>query len=300
MRRWNGDVFGKRLLMVGLGGALTLSGAMLAQSPGATDGDTPAAQAPSQPGGHHGQYAGMGHVAGEVTSVAGAVVTVRAEDGSTVQIVTTDNTRVVKANGPVKVSDLHPGDGLMAVGNLDPATHALHAAMVMAEDAAEVKAMRENLGKTYITGRVTAVDLDDAKMTVERPDHVAQTIGLDESTSFKRAVRGERPAGAAGANPNTGEGGSGGGFRGGGGMGAGGIGGPGFDRAFANGESITLADIKVGDSVLGTGALKGGVFVPKQLMDRPRGQRRQGSGAPAAAGAAAPATPPAGTGPDAP
>ena len=31
-------------------------------------------------------------------------------------------------------------------------------------------------------------------------------------------------------------------------------------------ESITLLDVKVGDSVVGQGALKGGVFVPKELM----------------------------------
>ncbi len=50
------------------------------------------------------------------------------------------------------------------------------------------------------------------------------------------------------------------------------------------GESITLADVKVGDSVVGRGALKNGVFVPTELgvMDaaamgqrRRRGQRRR-------------------------
>ena len=33
----------------------------------------------------------------------------------------------------------------------------------------------------------------------------------------------------------------------------------------SGGESITLADVKVGDTIVGPGALKGGVFVPTQL-----------------------------------
>ena len=253
-------------------------------TPGAAQGD--GGQPAGQGGGRRGQYAGMGRVMGEVTEVSGATLTVKAEDGSTVQVVTTDNTRVMKDRGPVKVADLHPGDGLMAVGNLDAGTKTLHAAMVFAEDAAQVKAMRENLGKTYITGRVTAVNLDDAKMTLERADHVAQTIGFDETTSFKRAVRnggsggtggsgGEGAEGGAGANGGRGAGG-GGGF-GGGGMGAMALG-SGIDRAFNTGESITLADIKVGDYVAATGSVKGGTFVPLHLVDSPPGQRRQRNG----------------------
>lgn len=234
--------------------------------------------------GRRGQYAGMGRAAGEITAISGAMLTIKGDDSAT-QIVTTDNTRVMKERGPVKVSDLHVGDGVMAMGNLDAPHHTLHAAVVMAEDAAQVKALRENLGKTYISGRVTAVDLDNAKMTVERPDHVAQTIGFDETTSFKRALRPQR----------TGEGGSGataegsGGGRMGGGLGMMGAG-AGLDQAFTNGESITLADIKIGDRVAGTGSLKGGTFVPAHLLDGPPGQRRA-RGEAGAPGAALPAGP---------
>ena len=311
MRRWHTGVFARGLLVGSLAGALAVS-AHPQQQP-EPDADAPQAQQGQGAAiGPHSRYAGMGRVAGEVTAVAGATLTVKTEDGSSMQVVTTDNTRVMKDRGPVKVSDLHPGDGLMAMGNLDPATHTLHAAMVMAEDAAQVKAMRDNLGKTYITGRVTAIDLDNAKMTVERPDHVAQTIGFDETTSFKRAVRGERPAGgySTGAGGNGGAAGPGGtagsgaagGPRGGGGYGGGmamGANSAALDRAFANGESITLADIKVGDNVVGSGALKAGVFVPVHLLDSPPRQHRPGTGgAPAATGAAG-TQPSAGAGPGA-
>lgn len=219
-----------------------------------------------------GQFAGMQRVAGEVTAVAGANVTVKTEDGSTVTVVTTDNTRLMKGRGvTIKLSDLKTGDGVMAVGNLDAPNKTLHAAMLFATDAAQVAAMRANLGKTYIAGRVTAIDLDNAKMTIERPDHVSQTIGFDESTSFRR----------------------GGGFGRGEGMGAGAVGGAapqagngGAGTAPPQGESITLADIKVGDEVTGTGSVKNGTFTPAQLMVRTPGQRRRraaGEGSPAAA-----------------
>lgn len=282
---------GWRAAVVGVfGGVLCLPGTF-AQVP--ADGS---AQASPQPGGgqgRRGQWAGMDRAMGEVTAVAGGTLTVKTGEGGTLQVVTTDNTRVMKDRGPVKVGDLHVGDGLVAMGILDAPNKTLHAAVVMAEDAAQVKAMRDNLGKTYITGRVTAVDLDNAKMTVMRADHQAQTIGFDETTSFKRAVRGNGGNGGPGGNGSGGEGagepgrGPGGGFGGGGnggmGMGAAALNG-GIDRAFSNGESITLADIKVGDYVAGTGSVKGGTFVPVHLVDTPPGQRRprNGAGAPGA------------------
>ncbi len=269
-------------LVLAAAGSAPLIRAQAPDSPGGAQEGSP-----STPGQHRGggQYAGMGRAGGEVTAVSGNTLTVKGENGHPVTIVTTDNTRIMKDRGPVRASDLHVGDGLMAFGNLDPATGTLHAAMVMATDAAELKTMRENLGKTYITGRVTAINLDDAKMTVERPDHVAQTIGFDESTSFKRAVRGQRGMnGTNGTNGGNGEGRDAGGMGGmgmGGGMGAMASGGAALDRAFANGESITLADIKVGDNVTGTGSVKGGVFVPVRLLESPlRPPRARGAATP--------------------
>lgn len=273
-----------------LAGALVLLGTGAAQNPGAVGG-TPHPQGNGSSSGHRGEYAGMGRVAGEVTAVSGATLTVRTEDGTSVGVVTTDNTRVMRERGPVRVSDLHVGDGLMAMGNLDPGTHTLHAAMVIAEDAAQIKAMKENLGKTYITGRVTAVNLDDARVTVERPDHVAQTIGFDETTSFKRAVRPQR-TGEGGNGQGGGPGWGGGGF--GGGMGMMSANGA-LDQAFNNGESITLADIKVGDRVVGTGSVKGGTFIPQHLLDSPPGQRRPHTGSDPGAPAPMQSGPPPGT-----
>ncbi len=265
-----------RAAAVGLfAGALGLPLAGAQTTPPVDSGNAQGAPGAGQ--GRRGQYAGMGRVMGEVIAVSGSTVTLKTEDGSTAQVVTTDNTRLMKDGATVKVADLHPGDGLMAMGNLDAPNKTLHAAVVMAQDAAQIRAMRENLGKTYITGRVTAVDLDNAKMTVERPDHQAQVIGFDETTSFKKAVRGG--GGGAGGNGSGGEGSGGSGRgNGGGAMGMGGMANGGIDRAFSNGESITLADIKTGDFVAGTGTVKGGTFVPVHLVDTPPGQRRERTG----------------------
>jgi predicted RNA-binding protein len=208
------------------------------------------------------QFAGMQRAGGEITAIAGNKVTVKSTEGDTVQIVTTDNTRIMKGRGvTVKMADLKVGDGVMAAGNLDAPNKTLHAAILFATDAAEVKKLRDNLGKTYIAGKVTAIDLDNAKMTVERPDKVSQTIGFNETTSFKRGGRG-----------------------GGGGFGSGAA----APAAADAGESITLADIKVGDNVHGTGSVKGGTFVPTQLNVSTPGQHRRSNGVAAPAPTAAP------------
>lgn len=216
-----------------------------------------------------GRFAGMQRVGGTVTAVSGADVTIKAEDGTTYQVVTTDNTRVRRGrDAEIKVSDLKPGDGVMAMGNLDAPNKTMHALMVFAIDPEQMKKMEEarkemaaNMGKTLIAGRVTAIDLDNATMTVERPDGVSQTIGFDEGTSFRRGRISMMGAG--------------------GGMGAGAS----ANSADETGESITLADIKVGDRVEGPGAVKNGRFVSKELTVMTPGQgRRRGAEQPEGSG----------------
>ena len=46
------------------------------------------------------------------------------------------------------------------------------------------------MGKTYITGRLTAIDADNLKLTVMRTDNVSQVITVDDGTSFQRGTRG--------------------------------------------------------------------------------------------------------------
>jgi hypothetical protein len=234
-------------------------------------------------------FAGGQMVRGTVTASAADHLTVKTDAGDVYQVAISSNTRLMKERQPVKLADIKAGDGVGAMGVLDPATKTVHAVFVTVVDAEQLKKARENMGKTYITGKVTAIDLDGLKITVERPDGVSQVIAVDENTSFKRGGRGmaamatgagvvEVPAGQGrgnGAGATSGTGGS------------------------MSGESITFADVKVGDSIVGRGGLKNGVFVPTELgvMTGGMGQRRRRTegGAPGAPGTAVPAatTPPA-------
>jgi hypothetical protein len=232
-------------------------------------------------------FAGGQMVRGTVTAAAADHLTVKTEAGEVYQVVFSTNTRVNKDRQLVKVTDIKAGDGVGAMGVLDPATKTVHAVFVGVMDAEQVKKAREGMGKVYITGRVTAIDMDALKLTVLRPDGVTQVIGVDEQTSFKRGGRGmSMLASGAGVTEM--------GPAGGRGSGAGNAAG---DGAGAGGESITLADVKVGDAVAGRGALKNGLFVPTELgvsdaAARRRRRELSGNGAVAApSAAAAPAKP---------
>jgi hypothetical protein len=221
-------------------------------------------------------FAGGQMVRGVVTAAVGDHLTVKTEAGEVFQVVVSANTRVTRDRQPVKVTDIKAGDGVGAMGVLDAATKTVHAVFVGVVDAEQVKKAREGMGKVYITGKVTAIDMDALKLTVMRPDGVSQVIGVDEGTSFKRGGRGMGAmvsgSGVVDAGAVSGDGAAG-----------------------SHTESITFADVKVGDGVAGRGALKNGLFVPTELgvMDAAamaqRRRRRDG-------GVAAPTGTPAGSG----
>jgi hypothetical protein len=200
----------------------------------------------------------MQRIGGTITAIAGPQVTIKTVDGAVYQVVTTDNTRMMRGrSNPIKLADLKAGDGLMAMGNLDAPNKTIHAAMLISIDADQMKKMEEaqkqqlaNLGKTLIAGRVTSIDMDNATMTLERPDGVSQTIGFDENTSFHRGRMTMAGGSGMGAGAST--------------------------TAPPPSESITLADIKVGDRVAGPGEVKSGRFVAKELtvMTPGNGRRR--------------------------
>ena len=216
-------------------------------------------------------FAGARMVRGTITAVAPDKLTVKTEEGDTYQVVLSANTRLTKDRQPVKTTDIQVGDGVGAMGELDQPTKTVHALFVGVVDAEQVKKARENMGKTYITGKVTAIDLDGLKITVERPDNVSQVIGVDEQTSFKRGGRGVAMVASGAGMMDMG-----------GGLGRGtgaGAGGPGAASSTnRGGESITFADLKVGDMIAGQGGLKNGVFVPTELRvinPGAMGQRRR-------------------------
>jgi hypothetical protein len=238
---------------------------------------TAVAQAPGGGQMGSGGFAGGQMIRGTVTAVAADKLTMKTDAGDVYEVALSANTRLMKARQPVKLTDIKVGDGVGAMGTLDTPTKTVHALFVTVMDAEEVKKAREELGKVYIAGKVTAID--ELKLTVLRTDGVSQVIAVDESTSFRKGDR-KLQALLNGGPVEVGAGGGG---------------------AAASGESITLADIKVGDTVAGQGGMKNGVFVPTELgvIDAAAGgqqrrRRQNGDGVAAGAnGAAGPNTAPA-------
>lgn len=182
---------------------------------------------------------GMRGAAGKVTAIHGSELTIRSdEDGESYRVETGPNTRFRKDREPAGLSDVHVGDVVFAAGALDEKEKSIGAVMVSLIDAQQYAKMRADFGKTWTTGKVQAVSVDDLTITVLRPDNVTQTVLVDENTSFR-----------------------------------------------SRSESITLADIKIGERVTARGALKDGKFVAATLMvgRGVRGAREQGN-APATGG----------------
>ncbi|HTW48656.1 MAG TPA: DUF5666 domain-containing protein [Acidobacteriaceae bacterium] len=124
---------------------------------------------------------------GSVTAVSGNEITIKDEQGQTWKVETGANTRVMKDREPVKVSDIHAGDVVIAAGNLDDQAKTVGAAFVVVlnpEQAARMEKMRADFGKTWTAGRVTAIK--DLTLTIERPDKVTQTVAVDENTTFHK------------------------------------------------------------------------------------------------------------------
>ena len=231
-------------------------------------------------------------VQGTVTAATADKLTIKTDAGDSYDVTVTATSRIMKAGQTIKLSDVKPGDNVTAMGTVDAAKKTVQAMFVTDIDAAMLAKAQENMGKTYIIGTITAIDVDNLKLTILRTDKVTQVVALDDGTSFQRGTRGVMSDVVAAGALVTG--GMGGGRGVGGGMG-GGRQGAGAQAAPATPESITLADIKVGDSVMATGALKSGAFtVLKMGVSEPgaaggaRSRPAQGQAAPAAVGAPVP------------
>ena len=88
----------------------------------------------------------------------------------------------------IKSGDIKVGDMIAANGEVDASAKSVGAVMVMLIDPERARQMREmeaNFGKTWLAGRVTAVN--DTKITLDSPmDHASHTFAADENTSFHK------------------------------------------------------------------------------------------------------------------
>jgi Domain of unknown function (DUF5666) len=173
--------------------AVCASLAVLASAPPLPAQDEPPQQGQRGGMGRGGMFMmGAGNVHGKVTAISGSDLTIQDEQGQSYKVQTGPNTRIRKDREEVKLSDIHIGDTIVAVGNLDEPTKSLGAMFIMVptpEQIAQMEKMRATFGKTWTAGKITAIK--DLTLTVERPDKVTQTIAVDENTTFHKGARGQ-------------------------------------------------------------------------------------------------------------
>jgi hypothetical protein len=89
---------------------------------------------------------------------------------------------------PLKPTEIKVGDFITAGGEMDQANKSLGAVFILQLDPESAKQMREmqaNFGKTWLAGRITAID--GTRITIEGSvDHVPHAIEVDENTSFRK------------------------------------------------------------------------------------------------------------------
>ena len=123
-------------------------------------------------------------VRGDITAISGDSITVKTEEGEVYTVATGPNTRLRKQRDQIKITDLHIGDVIAAIGDKDPKARTVGAVFVMVLDKEQYAKARADFGKTWTTGVVQSID--GTNIVVKRPDNVTQTISVDENTSFRK------------------------------------------------------------------------------------------------------------------
>ena len=170
-------------------------------------------QNPQTPSGQRGQWGGRGMmggmagrgVMGTVTEIASDHFVVKTEAGDIYTVHYSVNTRIMKApprpandqqdRGPylglpmsIKATDIKVGDAIGASGEVDPAAKSVGAVAIIQVDPDTAKRMRQmqaNYGKTWLMGRVTAIN--GTQVTIQGgPDNATHTFSADENTTFRK------------------------------------------------------------------------------------------------------------------
>lgn len=181
-----------------LGAAL---GTALAQTPSAP----PAGQGNISRRGAWGNGMGMGRgIMGTVTEAAADHYTIRTDAGETYTVHFSVNTRIMKQGvrrrrgesgdgqpSPpqmLKPDEIKVGDIIGANGEVDASHDSIGAVFIVLIDPERAKQMREmeaNFGKTWLAGRVTAIQ--GVSVTLQGgPGNTAHTFTADENTTFRR------------------------------------------------------------------------------------------------------------------
>jgi len=200
----------KLALISVLAASLVLTAAATAQDA------IPLGQAPPSGAGGGGQRGGRGvmmgggrGVSGTVTEVAADHYTIKTDAGETYTVHFSVNTRILKQTvqrrGPgggaeaagsggaaapqaLKPADIKVGDAVAAIGELDQDAKSIGAIMVLQIDperARQLREMQANYGKTWLIGKVTAIN--EAKVSLlGSVDNAIHTFQADENTAFRK------------------------------------------------------------------------------------------------------------------
>ena len=166
-------------------------------------------RAPGQRSGRGAWGGGMGRgVMGTVTEITPDHFTIKTEAGDLYTVHYSVNTRIMKGGGggggqrrgqgendmpanppqAIKASDIKVGDAIGAAGEIDANAKSVGAVVIFQIDPERAKQMREmqaNYGKTWLMGKVTAIN--DVKVTLQGgPDNAAHTFVADENTTFRK------------------------------------------------------------------------------------------------------------------
>ncbi len=194
---------------------LSLSLGAWAHGQGGDPGQNPGGSGNGQGNGRHGgrgggawggMMGGAGHgVVGTVTEVAADHYTVKTENGEIYTVHYSVNSRILKQSAPrhteggrgrdageppqpIKSTDIKVGDAIAASGEVDTAAKSVGAIFVVQIDPERAKQLREmqaNYGKTWLMGKVTAID--GVKVTLQGSiDNKSHSFVADESTTFRK------------------------------------------------------------------------------------------------------------------
>jgi hypothetical protein len=198
--------------------ALTVVFAFASAAIAQDSGSAPQASQNSGQGGGYGRRGGMAGrgTMGTVTEAAADHYTIKTDTGDVYTVKITSNTRIMKqdvgmrgqgggggqgggqgmgrAGGggggaqQINASDIKVGDMIRVMGEVDATAKSIGARGVVKLDPAIVAQMRDmqaNFGKTWLMGKVTAID--GTKITLTGSvDSAAHTFVADENTTFRK------------------------------------------------------------------------------------------------------------------
>lgn len=165
--------------------------------------DAPPSGANGEGQGGWGENGMMGRgQAGTVTAVAADRFTIKTETGERFTVFFSVNTRILKQAAdaaphsqrapnsmqPLKPTEIKVGDAILAAGEVDATAKTVGALLIVQVDrerARQLREMQANYGKTWLMGKVTAIDGVSVTL-LGGIDHLPHTFVADGSTTFRK------------------------------------------------------------------------------------------------------------------